>query len=93
LKYHSFHRQIGLKHDGRGNIKQTIEQYANQIAELVDPPPERRDTTYLEAKDIAFDLAWAAISAASMHGVRETLEALDDARYLQRLAKKRHPGS
>ena len=95
MSYSSHHRRLGLKlkPNGRGELPILIEQYANQVADLIQPAARDRLSTHLTSKELVLNLAWAAIHAASIKGVSETLEELDDARYHHRLARKRHSDS
>jgi hypothetical protein len=88
-------RRLGLtrRTEERGDLKVLVEQYANLIEELAQPDDRDRLDVYLDAKDLVLDLAWAAILSADTKGTREALEELDDVRYLQRLARKRHSDS
>tara|TARA_R100001082_G_scaffold108039_1_gene82738 strand:+ start:682 stop:945 length:264 start_codon:yes stop_codon:yes gene_type:complete len=82
-----------IQSEGRGEIKVLVEQYTQLIVEMIDPDDSDRYDTYLDATDLVLNLAWSAVHSANTKGAFETLEALDDVRHLQRLARKRHSDS
>jgi hypothetical protein len=90
VKYLRWNRQIAPQHDSRGEVKTLVDQYARLLADALDPGPRDREKAYLWSKDLVLDLVWAAIQVANTSGIREALEELDDASYLQRHAKKNH---